>query len=194
VGLAAAFPIAIVVSGTLMVGFDTVVTALFGKHTVWLYTSVAQGRITKISMGLVMLAAAATAAFVPYALLVTRAIRKRVTEVSCPACQYVLIGLEVKDDAVRCPECGKDIVLSDFALRREDIELAVVERTTKPPARWTTFRRFWLLASIPGVMALLWGITGKEWFITGALITTGLLLYGSIYASQLPRGPLPWKR
>lgn len=50
-----------------------------------------------------------------------RAIRRRLDGACCGGCGYSLLGLEVVDMIVRCPECGKTELLSDRGLTAADI-------------------------------------------------------------------------
>ena len=40
-----------------------------------------------------------------------RVLHDRIKTARCPACEFSLLGLPVRDGAARCPECGTDIVL-----------------------------------------------------------------------------------
>ncbi len=88
----------------------------------------------------------ATATVAPPGLLVLfirdrwlhRAVRLHLQGAHCPRCAYLLLGLEVVDDMVRCPECGEQHRLRDLGLAPGDILAttagAIDTRSTVRPA------------------------------------------------------------
>ena len=57
--------------------------------------------------------------------LIRRAVAKRIEIADCTGCEHSLIGLPLltgrADPAVRCPECGRDMVLSEIGLIPDDL-------------------------------------------------------------------------
>ena len=57
--------------------------------------------------------------------LIRRAIAKRIEIAECTGCEHSLIGLPLlvgrADPAVRCPECGREMVLSEIGLIPDDL-------------------------------------------------------------------------
>lgn len=63
-----------------------------------------------------------------------RVLLDRVRTARCPSCQFSLLGLPVAEGAVRCPECGTNIVLSMHNLTPQDLEIRRVDELTQPAA------------------------------------------------------------
>lgn len=61
-----------------------------------------------------------------------RVLLDRVRTARCPSCQFSLLGLPVAEGAVRCPECGTNIVLSMHNLTPQDLEIRRVDELTQP--------------------------------------------------------------
>lgn len=55
-----------------------------------------------------------------------RQVRKQIDGACCEDCGYCLVGLGIntsnQDSSVQCPECGKQHILDDYRLSREDID------------------------------------------------------------------------
>jgi DNA-directed RNA polymerase subunit RPC12/RpoP len=49
------------------------------------------------------------------------ALRRHIKSAKCPGCGYLLLGLQVQDGAVVCPECGDRLMLTDLGLTPESL-------------------------------------------------------------------------
>lgn len=69
-------------------------------------------------------------------LMLVRSIRRMVNRAVCPFCEFSLVGLPVKINAVICPECGQKVQLTAHGIRREDLEVDALSTFAPPtPAR-----------------------------------------------------------
>jgi hypothetical protein len=59
-------------------------------------------------------------AWVRRAMLV-RSVRRLVNGAACPFCEFSLVGLPVRINTVRCPECGEKVRLTEHGIRQEDL-------------------------------------------------------------------------
>jgi DNA-directed RNA polymerase subunit RPC12/RpoP len=70
--------------------------------------------------------------------LIRRALTLKISFVRCPECEHSLIGLpllEAQDEpGVRCPECGRVVILARYGLKPEDLHPSA-ERTAAQKAR-----------------------------------------------------------
>lgn len=69
----------------------------------------------------VVLFGSAAAAFIPYAAILRRVVRRRYASLACLKCRYSIVGLPVANGYVRCPECGQDICLDKQGWSEKDI-------------------------------------------------------------------------
>lgn len=53
--------------------------------------------------------------------MLVRSVRRLVNRAACPFCEFSLVGLPVKINSVRCPECGEKVRLSEHGIRHEDL-------------------------------------------------------------------------
>ncbi|MBX3404802.1 MAG: hypothetical protein KF699_15440 [Phycisphaeraceae bacterium] len=53
--------------------------------------------------------------------MLVRSVRRLVNRAACPFCEFSLVGLPVKINTVRCPECGEKVRLSEHGIRHEDL-------------------------------------------------------------------------
>lgn len=64
-----------------------------------------------------------------------KAIRNRLEGARCTKCHYSLLGLAVRDERVRCPECGHEELLAARGLSAADILGVIADPTpAAPPA------------------------------------------------------------
>lgn len=56
-------------------------------------------------------------------IMLVRSVRRLVNRAACPFCEFSLVGLPVRTNAVRCPECGQVVILSENGLAPEDIRV-----------------------------------------------------------------------
>lgn len=168
IGLAAAFPIAMILGAAIFVGGEQLLEWGLGRYSPWVDTDTIRGRGVFVVRGVVMLLVSLAAAFQPYAAIVKARIRRRLRDVSCPMCVYPLIGLPVTDGRVLCPECGGRIVLAEHGLRGADIAWGVAGRGESPghypaPSPWGLRRK--LLAAAMLILAS-WIVTGEGAFLS----------------------------
>lgn len=55
--------------------------------------------------------------------MLVRSVRRLVNRAACPYCEFSLVGLPVRTNAVRCPECGQVVILSQNGLSPEDVRI-----------------------------------------------------------------------
>lgn len=53
--------------------------------------------------------------------MLVRSVRRLVNRAACPFCEFSLVGLPVRVNTVRCPECGEKVRLSEHGIRHEDL-------------------------------------------------------------------------
>lgn len=69
-------------------------------------------------------------------IMLVRSIRRLINRAVCPFCEFSLVGLPVKVNAVICPECGQKVQLTAHGIRREDLEVDAPDPFAPPkPAR-----------------------------------------------------------
>jgi hypothetical protein len=76
--------------------------------------------------------------------LLRRAIARRLEIANCTGCDHSLLGLPLLEDhpkpAVRCPECGREMVLAEIGLTPEDL-IARCDDATAGPDRFAEEER-----------------------------------------------------
>ncbi len=137
----------------------------------WERAALVVGRIVLIGTTL-------TVAFIPYAVLVRRAMLRHLERARCPRCAYGLIGLRFDGGRTICPECGERIVLEALGLTEADV--LAEERDAAAPASAVTARSGleragrWCLAAAGGAMllgAVVWVVTDK-----GGMLAAGVFV------------------
>jgi hypothetical protein len=70
-------------------------------------------------------------------IMLVRSIRRLINRAVCPFCEFSLVGLPVKVNAVICPECGQKVQLTAHGIRREDLDVDApdVFAPPTPPSR-----------------------------------------------------------
>lgn len=53
--------------------------------------------------------------------MLVRSVRRLMNGAACPFCEFSLVGLPVKINTVRCPECGEKVRLTEHGIRQEDL-------------------------------------------------------------------------
>lgn len=53
--------------------------------------------------------------------MIIATLRDLANRAGCPYCEFSLVGLTPKNNAVKCPECGELVVLHDHGIAREDL-------------------------------------------------------------------------
>lgn len=53
--------------------------------------------------------------------LVMRSVLRHMVKARCPYCLFSLEGLVIRDGAVRCPECGQQVVLAEEGIHPDDL-------------------------------------------------------------------------
>lgn len=59
--------------------------------------------------------------------MMRRLLQGQIDKARCTRCQFSLLGLRVRHGAVKCPECGTDVVLAEIGLCEEDLIAAPTE-------------------------------------------------------------------
>lgn len=62
-----------------------------------------------------------------------RRIRDHMRDIRCAQCGYVMLGLNVHDGVITCPECGERVVLESLGLTAADVMGVVGAEGRKPP-------------------------------------------------------------
>jgi hypothetical protein len=53
--------------------------------------------------------------------MVTSSIRRLMNRAACPYCEFSLVGLQVENGGVVCPECGERLLLHELGLSKDDL-------------------------------------------------------------------------
>jgi len=65
--------------------------------------------------------------------MLERCLKKKLMKAGCPKCSYNLLGLEILQHnlqkVVRCPECGKIVVLNTGHISEQDIDPILIDKT-----------------------------------------------------------------
>lgn len=175
--LTLAFPIALLVGIASLEFAYRAGESLFGRNSEVLDRTTFTGRLAGAVFAIVMLTTALTTAFLPYCVVLRRALMKLLRHATCPFCRYSLLGLTVDYGAVRCPECGKEVLLAEHGLTPDDILAGAMLR----PDRASDYRRIgWMAkgASAYFLATLIaWVVVGSDTFLAISLLA-GLVASG----------------